>query len=58
MRAAVSLLKGEQVPKRQVLVPKMITRDNYTQFIRPGLPDGVFTDTSLSDEELAKIFNV
>lgn len=56
MRAAVSLLKGEAVPKRQVLVPKMITRDNYLDYMRPNLPDGVFTDTSLSDEELAKIF--
>lgn len=57
MRAAVSLLKGEEVPKRQVLVPKMITRENYAEYLRPGLPDGVFTDTSLTDDELAKIFN-
>jgi ribose transport system substrate-binding protein len=56
MRAAVSLLKGQQVPKRQVLVPKIITRDNYADYMRPNLPDGVFTDTSLSDDELAKIF--
>lgn len=57
MRAAVSLLKGESVPRQQIIVPRMINRDNYIDFMRPGLPDGVATDTSLTDEELAAIFN-
>lgn len=56
MRAAVSLLKGEEVPKQQILSPSMITAANYETYLRPNLPDGVFTDTTLSDEELAKIF--
>jgi ribose transport system substrate-binding protein len=56
MRAAVTLLKGGQVPKQQILSPAMITRDNYTKYLRPTLPDGVFTDTSLTDEQLAAIF--
>lgn len=57
MRAAVSLLKGEEVPKQQILSPKMITADNYADYIRPDLPDGVFTDTSLTDDQLREIFN-
>lgn len=57
MRAAVELLKGNEVPKQQILLPQMITRENYAQYIRPDLPDGVFTDTSLTDDELRAIFN-
>ena len=56
MRAAVSLLKGEEVPKQQILSPAMITAANYETYLRPNLPDGVFTDNSLTDEELAAIF--
>lgn len=57
MRAAVTLLKGGEVPKQQILSPQMITKDNYEKYMRPELPDGVFTDTSLSDEQLKQIFN-
>jgi ribose transport system substrate-binding protein len=56
MRAAVSLLKGEEVAKQQILVPALITAANYEKYIRPDLPDGVFTDTSLTDDELRAIF--
>lgn len=57
MRAAVTLLEGGEVPKQQILTPQIITSENYEEFIRPDLPDGVFTDTSLSDDELRRIFN-
>ncbi len=57
MRAAVSLLKGEAVPKQQILEPQIITAANYQDYIRPGLPDGVFTDTSLTDDQLREIFS-
>jgi ribose transport system substrate-binding protein len=56
LRAAVTLLKGGEVAKRQILEPSLITAANYEKFLRPDLPDGVFTDTSLSDDELRKIF--
>jgi ribose transport system substrate-binding protein len=56
MRAAITLLKGGEVAKQQILSPQMITSANYEKYIRPDLPDGVFTDTSLSDDELRKIF--
>jgi ribose transport system substrate-binding protein len=57
MRAAVSLLRGESVPKQQILAPQMITAANYQDYIRPDLPDGVFTDTSLTDDQLREIFS-
>lgn len=58
LRAAVALLRGESVPKQQILAPQMITRANYLDYMRPDLPDGVFTDTSLTDDELKTIFNI
>ena len=56
LRAALSLLESKEVPKQQILEPTLITAANYEKFLRPDLPDGVFTDTSLSDEALKKIF--
>lgn len=56
LRTAVQLLKGEKVAKRQILVPELITAANYEKFLRPTLPDGVFDDTSLPDDELKAIF--
>ncbi|MDW6024202.1 ABC transporter substrate-binding protein [Mesorhizobium sp. BAC0120] len=56
LRAAVSLLKGEEVAKQQILSPALITSANYEKYIRPDLPDGVFVDTSLTDDELRAIF--
>jgi ribose transport system substrate-binding protein len=34
----------------------LITSANYEKYLQPDLPDGVFTDTSLSDDELKAIF--
>lgn len=56
LRTALSLLAGKDVPKRQTIEPRLITGANYTQYMRPNLPDGVYVDTNLSDEELAKLF--
>ncbi len=56
LRAAVKLLAGETVPKRQVLQPGLITAANYGDYIRPDMPDGVFTDTNLDAATLKKIF--
>jgi ribose transport system substrate-binding protein len=56
LRAAVSLLSGEPVAKRQIIQPRLITKDNVETFIRPDMPDGVCVDTNLSDAELKKIF--
>jgi ribose transport system substrate-binding protein len=57
LRAALSLLRGEEVAKRQIIQPQLITKDNVRKLVRPDLPDGVFVDTNLSDAELKKIFS-
>ncbi|MBV9390284.1 MAG: substrate-binding domain-containing protein [Verrucomicrobia bacterium] len=56
LRTALKLLKGEDVPKRQVIQPQLITSQNYKNYVRPELPDGVFIDTDLTSEELKKLF--
>ncbi len=55
--AALTLLRGGEVAQRQVLQPNLITTANYADFIRPSLPDGVFVDTRLTDDELKAIFS-
>lgn len=57
LRMALALLRGEEIQKDWIVTPKLITKDNYKDYMRPDLPDGVFTDTNLSDEELKKIFS-
>jgi ribose transport system substrate-binding protein len=56
LRAALALLRGEDVPKRQIIEPQLITSENYKNYLRPNLPDGVFVDTDLSDDELKTLF--
>jgi len=57
LRAALSLLRGDTVPKRQIIHPQLITKDNYTDYMRADMPDGVFVDTNLSNDQLQKIFS-
>ena len=57
LRNALALLRGEEVQRDLIITPKLITKDNYTSYIRPELADGVFVDTNLSTEELEKIFS-
>lgn len=57
LRSAVSLLKGQDVPKTQTIQPKIITDENYESYVRRDLPDGAFVDTNLSDEELKALFS-
>ena len=56
LRTALKLLNGEDVPKRQIIEPRLITSEDYKEYLRPELPDGVFVDTDLSDEELKTLF--
>lgn len=57
LRNTLALLRGEEMQRDLFITPKLITRDNYKDYIRPDLPDGVFVDTNLSTEELKKIFS-
>ncbi len=56
LRIALKLLRGEDVPKRQIIEPQLITSENYKNYLRPDLADGVFVDTDLSDDELKALF--
>ena len=56
LRTALKLLNGEDVPKRQIIEPRLITSENYQTYLRPTLPDGVFVDSDLSDDELKTLF--
>jgi ribose transport system substrate-binding protein len=56
LRNSLALLRGEEVQRDLTITPKLITKDNYTTYMRPELADGVFVDTNLSTEELQKIF--
>jgi ribose transport system substrate-binding protein len=57
LRTAMKLLSGQDVPKRQTISPVLMDDSNYTQFIKKDLPDGVFVDTLLTDDELKKLFS-
>ena len=56
LRAALKLLQGEDVPKRQIIEPQLITSENYQNYVRRDLADGVFVDTDFSDAELKALF--
>jgi ribose transport system substrate-binding protein len=56
LRAALTLLGGGSVPKRQIIKPGFITTANYRDYIRQDLPDSVFVDTNLDDATLKHIF--
>jgi ribose transport system substrate-binding protein len=56
LRAALTLLGGGSVAKRQLVQPALITPANYQQYIRPRLPDAALVDTTLDDATLARIF--
>ena len=57
LRTAMKLLSGQDVPKRQIISPVLMDGSNYSQFIKKDLPDGVFVDTLLTDDELKKLFS-
>ncbi len=56
LRSAVRVLGGETIPKTQTISAKLITGDNYGDYVKRDLPDGVYVDTNLSDAELKKLF--
>lgn len=57
LRTAVKLLTGTDMPKQQIIDPIVIDGSNYAKFMKPGLPDGVFVDTLLTDDQLKKLFS-
>lgn len=56
LRKVLNLLRGNEQKRDLIITPKLINKDNYQDFMRPDLPNQVFTDTNLSVDELLKIF--
>jgi len=56
LQMALSALKGEPIARQWILQPALITGELVPQFVQPDLPDGLFVDTDLSDEEVKAIF--
>lgn len=53
---ALAALEGEKVEKDQILDPEVITADNLAEFVRPELPDSLWVNTRMSDEEINALF--
>ncbi len=56
LRTALTLLAGGSVAHQQIIEPGLITAANAAAFVRPGLPDAAFVDTSLDDATMRQIF--
>lgn len=56
LRTAINVLRGKEVPVKQIIDPLPITKDNLKDYYRADLPDAVFVDTELPNDVLAKIF--
>ncbi len=52
LETAVAAVKGESVEKDQLLEPEVITADNIGEFVRAELPDSLWVNTKMTDEEI------
>jgi ribose transport system substrate-binding protein len=53
---ALAALKGETVKKDDLLEPEVITADNLGDFVRDDLPDSLWVNTKMTDDEINKLF--
>jgi ribose transport system substrate-binding protein len=52
LEAAIAAVNGEDVTKDDLLDPEVITADNIAEFVRPELPDSLWVNTEMTDEEI------
>lgn len=52
----LELLEGKKLPKNVIYTPPVITAANVRKFVRWNLPDTIYTDTTLSNATLTKLF--
>jgi ribose transport system substrate-binding protein len=57
LRTAINILQGVPTTQLQIIEPPFITVENYEDFLKPDLPDGVFAYNDLPDEVLEEIFS-
>jgi ribose transport system substrate-binding protein len=53
---ALAALKGEDVKKDDLLDPEVITADNVAEFVRDDLPDSLWVNTKMTDDEINALF--
>jgi len=53
---ALAALKGEDVTKDDLLDPEVITADNIADFVRDDLPDSLWVNTKMTDDEINALF--
>ncbi|MGI5838284.1 MAG: ABC transporter substrate-binding protein [bacterium] len=56
LEVALKALQGEEVEKVAVLPVPTITSENLADFVKPDLPDSLWCNTRLSDEEINALF--
>jgi len=52
---ALAAVAGEDVTKDDLLEPEVITADNIADFVRDDLPDSLWVNTRMSDEEILEL---
>lgn len=53
---ALASLNGEDVVKDDLLDPEVITADNISEFVRDDLPDSLWVNTKMTDDEINTLF--
>lgn len=57
LESALAILDGEDVVKDDILEPEIITQDNLDEFVRPDLPDSLWVNTKMTDDEINALFS-
>lgn len=55
LETAIAAVKGESVEKDQILTPEIITEENVADFVRPDMPDSLWVNTRMTDDEITDL---
>ncbi|MFV0253329.1 MAG: ABC transporter substrate-binding protein [Beutenbergiaceae bacterium] len=53
---ALAALDGSEVNKDDILEPEVITAENLGDFVRPDMPDSLWVNTQMTDDEINELF--
>jgi ribose transport system substrate-binding protein len=56
LQETLAILKGQKYDRNFILKPPVITAANIKKFVKPNLPDSVWVDTHLTNQQLKQIF--
>lgn len=56
LETALAALRGETVEKDQILEPEVITSANLASFVRLDMPDSLWVNTKMTDDEILALF--